>query len=121
MTEEQKVITIDDVEYTEDQLTDAAKACINHINSLDQKIGSAKFNLEQLQVGKACGQGILDIMSENLDKIVVHAVGSHNFRALLADFEYHSRCCFARSPAACAALLLLVSFSVLQQFPRIPI
>ena len=52
MTEEQKVITIDDVEYTEDQLTDAAKACINHINSLDQKIGSAKFNLEQLQVGR---------------------------------------------------------------------
>ena len=52
MTEEKKVITIDDVDYTEDQLTDAAKACIKHINSLDQKIGSAKFNLEQLQVGR---------------------------------------------------------------------
>jgi hypothetical protein len=52
MTEEKKVITIDDVDYTEDQLTDAAKACINHINSLDQKIGSAKFNVEQLQVGR---------------------------------------------------------------------
>lgn len=52
MTEEKKVITIDDVDYTEDQLTDAAKACINHINSLDQKISSAKFNLDQLQVGR---------------------------------------------------------------------
>jgi hypothetical protein len=52
MTEEKKVITIDDVDYTEDQLTDAAKACINHINSLEQKIGSVKFNLEQLQVGR---------------------------------------------------------------------
>ena len=52
MTEEKKVITIDDVEYTEDQLTDAAKACINHINSLDQKIASAQFNLTQLQVGR---------------------------------------------------------------------
>lgn len=52
MTEEKKVITIDDVDYTEDQLTDAAKACINHINSLEQKIGSAKFNVEQLQVGR---------------------------------------------------------------------
>ena len=52
MTEEKKVITIDDVEYTEDQLTDAAKACINHINSLDQKIGSAEFNLDQLKVGR---------------------------------------------------------------------
>ena len=52
MTEEKKVITIDDVEYTEDQLTDQAKMCINHINSLDQKIGSAEFNLDQLRVGR---------------------------------------------------------------------
>ncbi len=52
MTEEQKVITIDDVEYTEDQLSDEAKACINHIGSLDQKIASAQFNLTQLQVGR---------------------------------------------------------------------
>ena len=52
MTEEKKVITIDDVEYTEDQLTDAAKACINHINSLDQKIASNDFNGVQLRVGR---------------------------------------------------------------------
>jgi len=52
MTEEKKVITIDDVEYTEDQLTDAAKGCINHINSLDQKIASAQFNVTQMQVGR---------------------------------------------------------------------
>jgi hypothetical protein len=26
--------------------------CINHINSLDQKIGSAQFNLVQLQMGR---------------------------------------------------------------------
>jgi hypothetical protein len=52
MTEEKKVITIDDVDYTEDQLSDKAKVCINHINSLDQKIRSAQFNLDQLQVGR---------------------------------------------------------------------
>ncbi len=52
MTEDKKVITIDDVEYTEDQLSDEAKACINHINSLQQKINSAQFNLDQLSVGK---------------------------------------------------------------------
>jgi len=52
MTEDKKVITIDDVEYTEDQLSDEAKACINHIGSLDQKIASAQFNLIQLQVGR---------------------------------------------------------------------
>ena len=52
MTEEKKVITIDDVDYTEDQLSDAAKACINHISSLDQKIASAQFNVTQMVVGR---------------------------------------------------------------------
>ena len=54
MTAEDKkaIITIDDQDYTEDQLSDAAKVCINHINSLDQKIASAQFNLTQLQFGR---------------------------------------------------------------------
>ena len=52
MAEDKKVITIDDVEYTEDQLSEKAKACINHVSSLDQKISSARFNLDQLQVGR---------------------------------------------------------------------
>ena len=54
MTAEDKkaVITINDVDYTEDQLTDQQKVMINHINSLQQKIGSAEFNLDQLKVGK---------------------------------------------------------------------
>jgi hypothetical protein len=54
MTVEDKktVITIDDVDYTEDQLTDQQKGMINHINSLQQKINSAQFNLDQLSVGK---------------------------------------------------------------------
>ena len=53
MAEDKKAtITIDDIEYTEDQLTDEAKGCINHLGSLDQKIASAQFNLTQLQVGR---------------------------------------------------------------------
>ena len=52
-TEDKKVIiTINDVDYTEDQLTDQQKVMINHINSLQQKIHSAQFNLDQLMVGK---------------------------------------------------------------------
>lgn len=64
MTEEKKVITIDDVEYTEDQLTDEAKACITHIGSLDQKIASTQFNLTQLQVGR---QAFIQRLKEQLD------------------------------------------------------
>jgi uncharacterized protein YdeI (BOF family) len=47
-----QTITINDIEYTEDQLTDEQKVMINHIGDLDRKIRSAQFNLEQLNVGR---------------------------------------------------------------------
>ena len=61
MTEEKKVITINDVDYTEDDLTNEQKLMINHINSLQQKITSSEFNLDQLRVGKeAFGKMLAD-------------------------------------------------------------
>ena len=53
MTEEQKVITIDDVEYTEDQLNDTAKHCINQIGRLEQKLRGMELTIEEMQVGRA--------------------------------------------------------------------
>ena len=47
------VITINDVDYTEDQLSEEQKVLINHVADLDRKIGSAQFNLDQLQVGRS--------------------------------------------------------------------
>ena len=58
MTEEKKVV-IDDVEYKESQLSDKAKVLINHIGSLDSKIGSAEFNLTQLRVGREAFMNML--------------------------------------------------------------
>jgi hypothetical protein len=53
MAEKQtQTITINDIEYTEDQLTDQQKVIINHIGDLDRKIRSTQFNLDQLTVGK---------------------------------------------------------------------
>jgi hypothetical protein len=60
MAEDKKVITINEKDYTEDQLTDQQKIIINHINSLQQKIGSAEFNLDQLKVGKDAFMLMLD-------------------------------------------------------------
>jgi hypothetical protein len=60
MAEDKKVITINEKDYTEDQLTDQQKVIINHINSLQQKIGSAEFNLDQLKVGKDAFMVMLD-------------------------------------------------------------
>jgi hypothetical protein len=47
-----QTITINDIEYTEDQLTDQQKVIINHIGDLDRKIRSTQFNLDQLTVGR---------------------------------------------------------------------
>ena len=47
-----QIITINDKDYTEDQLTEEQKVIINHIADLDRKIGSTRFNLDQLQVGR---------------------------------------------------------------------
>ena len=66
MTAEDKkaIITIDDQDYTEDQLTDQQKVMINHINSLQQKINSAQFNLDQLAVGK---QAFVNMLTTSLE------------------------------------------------------
>jgi len=45
-------ITINETDYTEDQLTDAQKVFVNHVADLDRKIGSANFNLDQLKMGR---------------------------------------------------------------------
>ena len=70
MAEDKKVITIDDKDYTEDQLNDTQKVIINHINSLSQKIGSAEFNLDQLKVGK---DAFIKRLRESLDEAIAEA------------------------------------------------
>ena len=60
MVEKQtKTITINDKEYTEDQLTDQQKVLINHIGDLDRKINSTQFNLDQLTVGRDAFMSLL--------------------------------------------------------------
>lgn len=49
---EQNTIIIDDKEYTEDQLTDQQKIIINHLNDLERKMNSVRFNLDQMAVGR---------------------------------------------------------------------
>jgi hypothetical protein len=65
-------IVIDDVEYTEDQLTDEQKILINHLMDLDRKINSTQFSLAQLQVGR---DAFMAMLKQNLqEKPVVEEV-----------------------------------------------
>jgi hypothetical protein len=45
-------ITINDKEYFIEDLTDEQKVLFNHVADLDRKLSSAKFNLDQLSVGR---------------------------------------------------------------------
>lgn len=71
MAEDKKVITIDNKDYTEDQLTDKQKVIINHLQSLTQKIASAEFNLDQLKVGKEAFINLLTSEMNATDEDVV--------------------------------------------------
>ena len=65
MTEKKpNVITINDKDYTEEQLSDEQKVLINHITDLDRKIGSTQFNLDQLQVGRKAFMSLLETSLE---------------------------------------------------------
>ena len=64
MTKKQTIV-INDQEYTEDQLTDEQKVLINHVADLDRKIGSTRFNLDQLQVGR---DAFMNMLTASLKK-----------------------------------------------------
>ena len=59
------LITIDGVEYDADSFDDNQKALLNHIMDLDRKVGSARFNLDQLQVGR---EAFFSMLKQTLGK-----------------------------------------------------
>ena len=59
-------ITIDNVEYQFEDLTQEQQMIFNHCIDLDRKIDSAKFNLDQLTIGK---QAFFNMLKESLSKV----------------------------------------------------
>jgi cell division septum initiation protein DivIVA len=59
-------VIIDDVEYIYEDMTDEQKMLTNHVADLDRKISSAKFNLDQLNVGK---DAFIKMLKEALTKV----------------------------------------------------
>jgi hypothetical protein len=56
-------ITIDNVEYVFEDMTQEQQLLVNHVADLDRKIGSTQFNLDQLTVGK---QAFVQLLKEKL-------------------------------------------------------
>jgi hypothetical protein len=62
---EKTPITINEVKYQYEDLTQEQQALFNHCIDLDRKIGSAQFNLDQLNVGK---QAFIKLLEDALAK-----------------------------------------------------
>lgn len=60
-------ITINDVEYILEDMTDEQQTIVNHIQDLGRKIDSTKFNLDQLQVGQNAFVNMLTLQLEAED------------------------------------------------------
>jgi hypothetical protein len=50
--EKKTPVTIDEVEYQFEDMTPEQQTLLNHVADLDRKLASAKFNVDQLQVGR---------------------------------------------------------------------
>jgi hypothetical protein len=62
---EKTPITINGVEYHYEDLTQEQQVLFNHCVDLDRKMDSAKFNLDQLAVGK---DAFIKMLEESLKK-----------------------------------------------------
>ena len=45
-------ITVNDIEYLVEDMTEEQKVQLNHVNDLGRKLDNARFNMDQLAVGR---------------------------------------------------------------------
>ena len=50
--QQSQIVSIDGVEYKIEDMTQEQQMLLNHVVDLERKIGSTKFQLDQLNVGK---------------------------------------------------------------------
>jgi hypothetical protein len=51
-TNKKTPVSIDGVEYKYEDMTQQQQMLVNHVADLDRKLDSARFNLDQMQVGR---------------------------------------------------------------------
>ena len=62
--DEKKTITVNDVQYNVEDLTEQQVAMVNHIQDLDRKLANARFNVDQLTVGR---EAFVDMLAKSLE------------------------------------------------------
>ena len=62
---ENKTITVNDVEHNIEDLTEQQMTMVNHVADLDKKLGSLRFNMDQLAVGR---EAFVNMLAKSLEK-----------------------------------------------------
>ena len=63
--EKEPTLVLDDKEYNINDLQDDQKLMVAHINDLNRKVDSARFNLQQMEIGR---QGFVNSLKVSLDQ-----------------------------------------------------
>jgi len=61
---EKNLITINDKEYNVDEFTQEQQIALNHINDLGRKLDNARFNVDQLNVGR---EAFVNMLASSLE------------------------------------------------------
>ena len=61
---EKTPIVINDKEYLIEDLTQEQQVMVNHISDLDRKLSSARFNVDQLSVGR---EAFVNMLARSLE------------------------------------------------------
>jgi hypothetical protein len=66
---ENKTITVNEVEHNIEDLTEQQIAMVNHIADLDKKLGNLVFNIDQLKVGREAFVNMLASSFEDVEEV----------------------------------------------------
>ena len=66
---EKTPITVNDKEYFVEDMNDAQKEYLNHVQDLDRKLGNAQFNINQLHMGRLKAVELLADALENPEEV----------------------------------------------------
>ena len=68
--DEKKTITVNDQTHNIEDLGEQQVAMVNHLQDLERKISNARFNVDQLSVGR---EAFIKMLEESLDQSEVVA------------------------------------------------
>ena len=65
---EKTLITVNEKKYYVEDFNDQQRVLLNHVNDLDRKLSSARFNVDQLAVGR---ERFIELLDEALQQEAV--------------------------------------------------